>query len=127
MGAMGGVNYKTEKWYRQLPAFDIIIDGAGGDGFGSLVRLLNMGGRLVFYGGTQGSWPKILPQHLFFKQASILGSTMGSPKEFSQLCDFVSKNTIVPVIDSVFSIHSFKKAFAQLNSPQKMGKIILSF
>jgi len=126
-GARGGVNYTKEKWNRKLPSFNVIIDGAGGDGFGSLIRNLDMGGRLVFYGGTQGFWPKILPQHLFFKQSSILGSTMGSPQEFSLLCQFITKHKIIPIVDSVFPIDKYQAAFGRLNDPNKMGKVILSF
>ena len=36
--------------------FDVVIDSAGGEGFGSLIRLLGMGGRLAFFGGTAGKW-----------------------------------------------------------------------
>lgn len=127
LGAKGGANYKRAGWHKELPrSFDVILDGAGGEGFGTLVRKVGMGGRIIFYGGTSGAWPAILPQHLFFKQASIIGSTMGSTSEFHALMEFVSQNKIIPLIEEVFPLNEYEKAFQRLLSPQKMGKVILT-
>ena len=127
LGARGGVNYTEEGWEKKLPKnIDIIIDGAGGKGFGTLIRLISMGGRIVFYGGTVGAWPSIRPQHLFFKQAQIMGSTMGSPKEFTELCLFIEQHQITPVIDSCFPMEQYQNAFSALLSKNRIGKVILS-
>ena len=84
MGAKDGVLYTKPSWKKDLPkGYDDIIDSAGGDDFGSFISLIGSGGRIVFFGGTNGSWPSIKPQHLFFKQASILATTMGSPREIA--------------------------------------------
>ena len=126
MGAQGGVCYQQEKWYKQLPKnFDVVVDSAGGPQFGSLVRLLGMGGRLVFYGGTLGKWSPVLPQHLFFRQISLLGSTMGSPNEFIQMCSFVTHHKIVPVIDSVFPLAQADQGLKRLIHPQRFGKVVV--
>ncbi|MEC7984192.1 MAG: zinc-binding dehydrogenase [Myxococcota bacterium] len=127
MGARGGFNYTQEQWYRSVQTrFDVILDSAGGPDFDKLIRMLNMGGRLVFIGGTRGKWPSILPQHLFFKQASLMGSTMGSPSEFAALCSFVEKHNIQPVIDSEYPLSKGKDAFERLLHKERMGKVILS-
>jgi zinc-binding alcohol dehydrogenase/oxidoreductase len=57
----------------------------------------------------------------------MMGSTMGSPQEFQQLCLFVEKHNIRPVIEDTVPIEKYRAAFSTLLSPQKMGKIILSF
>ena len=105
--------------------FDLIFDGAGGSDFGELVRLLNPAGRLVFYGGTRGSWPAILPQHLFFKQVSILASTMGSPQEFRDMVAFVNQTRIRPVVDQVFALSDASQALARLESGEQLGKVVI--
>ena len=130
LGATDGVLYNEEKWEQRLrkqcpSGFDVIIDSAGGEGFGSLVKLLGMGGRLVFFGGTKGRWPAILPQYLFFKQVSILASTMGSLTEFSEMLQFIENHQLKPIIDSVFPLESHDKALEQLVSADRFGKIIL--
>ena len=127
---MGGSLYTNPDWDTQLQqqapsGFDVIIDSAGGEGFGSLVKLLGMGGRLVFFGGTRGRWPSIRPQYLFFKQVSLLASTMGSPSEFKAMCDFVSCNNITPVIDSIFPLKQATESAERLLHPERFGKVIL--
>lgn len=130
LGAMEGVLYTDKDWEEKLHSFspsgfDVIIDSAGGDGFGHLVKLLGMGGRLVFFGGTQGRWPTILPQYLFFKQVSLLASTMGSPVEFEQMLKFVERYQMEPVIDSIFALENYNQAITQLTHRERFGKVIL--
>ena len=130
MGAKAGVGYGEEGWNKELfdhapEGFDVIIDSAGGEGFGDLARALGPGGRLVFYGGTRGRWPKILPQHLFYKQVSILASTMGSPEEFKEMIAFVNEHQIKPVVDRVFPLETGGDAFTYLDSGVQLGKVVV--
>lgn len=130
-GALGGVDYTQAGWRKDAQrlvggGFDVIIDSAGGEGFGELVRLLAPGGRLVFFGGTRGAWPTILPQHLFFRQVSIMGSTMGSPREFADLLSFVTKHSVRPQVDEVFALTDGAAAFSRMEAGLHFGKIVLS-
>ncbi len=130
LGAKEGVLYTSDNWAKDLRSlspqgFDVIIDSAGGDGFGHLVKLLSMGGRLVFFGGTQGRWPTILPQYLFFKQVSLLASTMGSLSEFKEMLNFTSYHQIEPVIDSIFSLENYSQAIERLTHKERFGKVVL--
>lgn len=129
-GAQGGVRYTDDGWRKRLAAevpdgFDVIIDSAGGDGFGELIRLLGMGGRIAFFGGTRGKWPAILPQHLFYKQVSILATTMGSGAEFAELLALVQRTGIVPPVSSVRPLAEGASAFERLESGAQIGKVVL--
>jgi len=131
LGARDGALYSETGWrerlYGKVPGgFDVIVDGAGGDGFGDLARLLGAAGRLVFYGGTQGKWPRILPQHLFFRQVTILASTMGSPEDFAAMAEFVSRHELVPVVDRVFCLEDGAEALAHLERGSQFGKVVLT-
>lgn len=130
VGARGGFRYDDDGWRKQAAAavggFDVIIDGAGGAGFGDLVRLLAPAGRLAFYGGTAGKWPAILPQHLFFKQVDILACTMGSHAEFAALCPFVETHGVVPAVDRVFDLADGAQAYDRLESGAQFGKVVLA-
>ncbi len=130
LGARGGFLYTDDSWRKQAAkaagGFDVIIDGAGGAGFGDLIRLLAPAGRLAFYGGTAGKWPAILPQHLFFKQVEILASTMGSHAEFAALCPFVETHGVVPVVDRVFDLADGAAAFDRLEAGAQFGKVVLA-
>jgi len=131
LGAEDGILYTEENWRKTLAkrypkGFDVIVDGAGGEGFGELARLLGNGGRLAFYGGTCGKWPGILPQHLFFKQIDIVASTMGSPQDFAAMVKQVTQKNIIPVIDSTYDIKDGAQAFEKISSSSQFGKVVLN-
>ncbi len=126
LGARGGANYKTENWHKQLDnRFDLIIDSAGGKGFANLLSLADYGARIVVYGGTQGKVNGISPQKLFWKQVSIIGSTMGSPEDFSDMLNFVKNHKIRPIIDSSFPLLEANEAFQRMHEGLQFGKIVL--
>ena len=129
LGVAGAANYRSENWpvslKEQAGGFDIVIDGAGGADFTNLVKLCNPGGRIGIYGGTNGGVPNFSPQPVFWKQLSILGSTMGSDHDFSEMLDFVNRHNIVPIVDSVFNLKEGGKAFERMEKGQQFGKIVL--
>ncbi len=129
LGAKGGVNYKSEDWAKQLidisGGIDLILDSAAGEGFKNYFKIINPGGRIVIYGGTRGKIKDLIPQIIFWKQLSILGSTMGSDKDFREMLKFVEEHKIHPVIDSVYKIEDQKEAFQKMESGEQFGKIVL--
>lgn len=129
LGAIGGVNYREPGWEKSLKqmagGFDVIIDSAGGDGFALFPSLCNPGARIGFYGASLGKVNGLSLQPIFWKQISLLGSTMGSPKEFRAMLNFVQKQDIIPVIDSVFPLSDGKKAFEKMANGTQFGKVVL--
>ncbi len=128
LGAAGGVNYRQTDWYKNPalnPGFDVVIDGAGGESFGYLLRLAKPGGRIASYGGTLGVVPNFSPQILFWKQLQILGSTMGSEQDFAEMLALVNQHQIRPVVDSVFALKDADKAFQRMEAGEQFGKICL--
>ena len=130
LGAGGGANYKKSDWVEALkslvPAgFDVIIDSAGGPGFSKLVDLAAPGGRIAFFGATLGNPPDVDLRRIFWKQVSLLGSTMGSPAEFSDMVAIVEKHNIVPLADKVFPLEDGNAAFAAMDQAEQFGKIVL--
>jgi len=130
LGAGGGANYRQESWDKDLKStvggFDVVVDSAGGDGFALLPGLCNPGARIGIYGGSLGKINGLSPQILYWKQISILGSTMGTREEFSQMLDFVSRHQIVPVVDSVFPLSEGNAAMERLGQSEQFGKIVLA-
>lgn len=128
-GAAGGANYKEDGWAKQLKekaiGFDVIIDGAGGAGFGDLIDLAAPGARIAIYGGTNGNIETISPQKIFWKQLSILGTTMGSRNDFHNMLGLVIKHEIVPVIDEVFPFSKANQAFAKMEAGTQVGKLVV--
>lgn len=130
LGAAGGANYKESEWAKQLQAeagqFDVIVDSAGGDGFAALLDLAAAGARIVTYGGTQGTINNISPQKIFWKQLSILGSTMGTAGDFIKMLTFVEKHGIVPVVGAYFEgLSEINEAMELLAGGGAFGKIVI--
>lgn len=128
MGAQAGYLYTESDWaskaLKESGGIDVVIDGAGGDGLLNFVRLARPGGRIVFYGGTRGTMNGINPQLLFWRQLSILGSTMGSQEDFEAFVRFVSMHQIIPVIDSVLDFKDIPSGFTRMKEGSQFGKIV---
>lgn len=129
LGAIAGYIYNSDSWdselYKYTGGIDLVIDGAGGEGFHKFAKVLKPGGKIVIYGGTQGKINNLIPQTIFWKQISITGSTMGSESDFKNMLDFVNSHKIKPVIDSVHKIEEHKAAFARMDSGTQFGKIVM--
>ncbi len=126
MGAKGGYNYKNESWYKDVETdFDVIIDSAGGESFQHLIKICKPGARIGFYGATLGKYQNLNPQLLFWRQISILGSTMGSDQDFRDMLAFVTDHKIKPIVDQVFSLEEGRLAFERMEAGAQFGKIVL--
>ena len=131
LGATGGVNYKNEGWDKALKAqagggFDLTVDSAGGEGFLKLLDLAAPGGRIVFFGATRGNPAGFDLRRVFWKQLSILGTTMGSPENFAAMVRFVTEKKITPLADHLFPLAEGNAALAAMESAEQFGKIVLT-
>lgn len=130
LGVSGGVNYHEEGFTKALrklsSGFDIIIDGTGGDDLNALLNTLNAGGRYVFYGATLGNPSNGLEMaKLFFRHIRIQGTTMGSPKEFGAMLDFVNQKKLEPLMHAVYALDDVVTALRLMENFSQTGKIVL--
>lgn len=130
LGARGGFDYTKPGWAEAAQVtvggcFDVIIDSAGGNGFEALVDLAAPGGRIAFFGATRGN-PNVLPMRkIFWRQLSLLGTTMGSPADWREMLAVVTRHRIQPVVSQVFSFHDAMRAFEHMERGDQFGKIVL--
>lgn len=130
IGVKEGFNYKNEKWFKEASAlggFDTIVDSAGGKQLNNYLKIIKPAGRIVMYGSTTGHPEKVDVFRLFWSQAQIMGSTMGSDDEFEEMISWVNKYQIKPTLDKVFSFEGYLSAFDRFKSPDSFGKIVLRF
>ncbi|MHC4323553.1 MAG: quinone oxidoreductase family protein [Planctomycetota bacterium] len=129
MGASAGFLYTSEGYAsqvnKQFGPIHLIVDGAGGDGYGELLDMACPGGRIVNYGITTGPFAKLELRKVYFKQLHLVGSTMGSPDDFADMLDMVNKYKIEPVVDEVFALSEGNKAFEKMNVSSQFGKLVL--
>lgn len=129
-GAKGGAIYTETGWEKQLAndaggRFDVIVDGAGGAGFETLIDLAAAGGRIVIYGATRGNPPVLPMRKIFWRQLSVLGTTMGSPADWRAMTEFVAREKIVPVVSDVRPLERAGEAFALMERGGQFGKIVV--
>jgi zinc-binding alcohol dehydrogenase/oxidoreductase len=130
LGLRGGISYKQANWGRTLlqntSGFDVIIDSAVGEAFGTLLDVAAPGGRIVFYGATLGNIPQLPAAKVFWKQLSILGTSMGSEQDFDAMLAFVNQHQLVPVVDKTFPLAEGEAALRYLEAGQQLGKVVLT-
>lgn len=128
MGVKKGFNYKDEKWFKEaseVGGFDTIVDSAGGNQLNNYLKVVKPGGKIVMYGSTIGYPEKLDVFKLFWSQAQIMGSTMGSDEEFAEMIQFVSDHKIKPTIDQVYDLDNYLEAFDRFKAPDHFGNIII--
>ncbi len=129
LGARGGVNYTQDSWGEALQgmagSFDVVIDGAAGNGIDELLNLAAPGGRLAFYGATRGNPSSLVARRIFWKQLTILGSTMGNPEDFRSMNRFINEHALRPVVDKVFDFEDGESALRWMDSARQFGKIVV--
>ncbi len=129
MGAKDGALYTDPNWPDQLlkqsGGFDIIVDSALGAAVVHYPDLANAGGRIVFFGGTAGDIPALNARKLFWKQLSLLGTTMGSPSDFNAMLAFVNQHRALPVVHAAYPMDQAEAALRQMDRSTQFGKIVL--
>ncbi|KQS26994.1 zinc-binding dehydrogenase [Dyadobacter sp. Leaf189] len=131
LGALGGFNYKDEEWVSKAKeatgGFHVIVDSASGEGFINLIDAARAGGRIVFFGGTGGAIGNIAPNKIFWRNLSILGTTMGTLEDFSNMLAFTSAHNIKPIVDKVYpGLADAQDALEYMHQGKQFGKIVLT-
>lgn len=104
---------------------DLVLDSVGKALFSQLVRVLAVGGRLVSFGATTGHEAAVDLRVIFWRQLSILGSTMGTPAEFRAAMQQVFSGAVVPPVHAVLPLDDAREAHAMLEAGRVFGKIVL--
>lgn len=131
-GADAGIDYTAADWVAEIRALtgdagvDVVVDSVGSTVPDSL-RSLRPGGRVVVF-GTTGGMPTI-PLELrpfYFAHQTLLGTAVGSPRDFSALLEAVERGRLRPAIDSVRPLANAPEAHARLESGEHFGKLVLA-
>jgi NADPH:quinone reductase-like Zn-dependent oxidoreductase len=112
--------------WSEKKGIDVVFDSVGAPTFARSLRALARAGRLVVIGGTGGYNVEIDISTLFWRQASIRGSTMAGPQEFEEVLGHLAAGRLKPVVDSVHPLEQGAEAFRRFDAPDLFGKIVLS-
>lgn len=104
---------------------DVILDSVGQPTLPKSLRATARGGRVIVIGATAGPVVELDVRTLFWRQASIRGSTMASAAEFrAMLVEFLA-GRLRPVVDRVFPWEDGVAAFHRTDAPDLFGKVVL--
>lgn len=106
--------------------FDVIFDSVGAPTLPRSVRALARGGRVVVIGATAGPMVEVDVRTLFWRQASIRGSTMANASEFTEVLAHLAAGRLRPVVDSIHPFVEAAAAFHRLESLDLFGKVVLT-
>lgn len=105
---------------------DAVIESVGEPTWKESMRAVRPGGSIIVAGATGGPNPPADLNRVFWRQLSIIGSTMGTRAEFQTLLRFLAQAHIHPAIDRAYPLSALPQAFAQMQSGSLFGKIVIN-
>jgi zinc-binding alcohol dehydrogenase/oxidoreductase len=103
----------------------VVVDDVGEATWKRTLDAARPEGRVVVCGATTGPNPPAALHRVWWKQLSILGSTMGTPEDFQGVWDLIDAGQVRPLVDSVFPLAEAARAHERLEAGLQLGKIVL--
>jgi zinc-binding alcohol dehydrogenase/oxidoreductase len=130
LGADAGVNHATGDVVaavkeRSGGGAHVIVDDVGEATWKRTLEAARAEVRGVVCGSTNGPNPPAALHRVWWKQLSILGSSMGTPEDFQGAYDLIAAGKARPVVDRVFPLAEARAAHERLEAGAQLGKIVL--
>ena len=104
---------------------DVVVDSVGERTWSQSLRALRRGGRLVVCGATTGPKVDIDLRRLFWHQWTLMGSTMGSRREYREIVRLAGLGRLWAVVDRVVPLAEAVDAFRRLAGGEQFGKLVI--
>jgi NADPH:quinone reductase-like Zn-dependent oxidoreductase len=105
---------------------DVVVDNVGEATWATSLQVAAPGGRITVCGATSGPNPPAALHRIWWKQLSILGSTMGTGEDFAGAYELVASGRALPVVDSVLPLEAIRAAHERLEAGEQLGKVVLT-
>jgi NADPH:quinone reductase-like Zn-dependent oxidoreductase len=105
---------------------DLVVDHVGEATWRTSLDVAAREGRIAVCGATTGPNPPAALHRVWWKQLTILGSTMGTKADFEGAYDLVASGRARPVVDEVVPLEEIRAAHARLEAGGQLGKIVLT-
>ena len=132
IGADHVVNHNQDNWVDNVKRItgkigvNVVFEHIGASTWKQSLRVLSKGGRIITCGATTGADVNVNLAHLFIKQQSILGSTVGSIPAFNEVMGKINKKKYIPTVDQVFPMDDIRHAHEYMENRQQMGKVVVA-
>jgi NADPH:quinone reductase-like Zn-dependent oxidoreductase len=129
LGADFVINRKKEDFEKvvleKFGRVDLVVDHSGKENIQKLINITKWGGKVVIYGATSGYNAQIDLRHIFYRQVSLIGSTMGSKGILFRVIRLIEQKKLKPVIYKVLELKDAKEGHRILESFSPFGKVVL--
>ena len=105
---------------------DVVVETVGEATWARSLAAVRPFGRVVVCGATTGPNPPAQLHRLWWKQLTLLGSTMGTREDFLGAYALVRDGRVRVHIDRVYPLAEAAEAHARLESGEQLGKIVLT-
>jgi len=105
---------------------DVIVEHVGEATWRTSLDVAAREGRIAVCGATTGPNPPAALHRVWWKQLSILGSTMGTKADFEGAYALIADGRARPVVDEVVPLAEIRAAHARLEAGEQLGKIVLA-
>ncbi len=105
---------------------DAVLESVGRATWDHSLKSLRPGGEIIVTGATSGPNPPADLQRVFFKQLSIIGSTMGTREELQRLLALCVVAGVRPLIEREVPMTEAREAIAEVLRGEVFGKIVLT-
>jgi zinc-binding alcohol dehydrogenase/oxidoreductase len=132
LGADAVVNHRTGDVVKTVkeatggPGVDVVVEHVGEATWHQTLQAARPHGRIAVCGATSGPNPPAALHRVWWKQLTILGSTMGTKADFEGAFELVRSGKAKPVVDSVFPLADARAAHERMESGDQFGKIVLA-
>jgi NADPH:quinone reductase-like Zn-dependent oxidoreductase len=104
----------------------VVVDDVGEATWRRTLDAARPEGRIVVCGATTGPNPPAALHRVWWKQLSILGSTMGTGEDFAGAFELVKSGRARPVVDTVLPLEEIRAGHERLEAGEQLGKIVLT-
>jgi NADPH:quinone reductase-like Zn-dependent oxidoreductase len=131
LGAEAVFDHRAEGWGKEFKKLtggrgaDLVVEHVGPATWKTSMAVLARNGRLVTCGGTTGALVEIALPHLFIKNQSVLGSTMGPRSAYPEIFAALARGVFRPVVDRVLPLSAAREAHVLLEERAVVGKLVL--
>ena len=132
LGADVTIDRSKEDWSKAVYQLtgkrgaEVIVDNVGAATMQMSQRAARKGGRILTVGNTGGPKFEFDNRYMFAKHLSLIGSTMGTRRDFERVMGLVFAGKLRPVVDSVFPLSEARAAQERMEQNAHFGKIVLT-
>jgi NADPH:quinone reductase-like Zn-dependent oxidoreductase len=132
LGADAGVNHATGDVREAVKeatggaGVEVVLEHVGEATWQTSLQAARSSGRIAVCGATSGPNPPAALHRIWWKQLTILGSTMGTREDFEAAYELVKSGRAKPVVDSTYTLAEARSAHERMEAGEQFGKIVLT-